>query len=135
MEVAVTVTVEEAIPEADAIVITGPQKTSIPGSGSTTHNYEATVYDQFQAVMADEEVTWSLAEEVTGVSIDENTAEVTVTSATEAGNFTVVATSQSNGNVSGELTVTLTEVTVSKLDSDYYAAGDTLEFTISGLKS
>jgi lysophospholipase L1-like esterase len=102
------VTLTTAAPVVNSIEVTGTTSIEIPVNGNTTAQYSAEVKDQSGNVMASETVTWSLAETVTGVSIDGN-GLVTVTDQAAAGSFTVVATSSTKTDVSGNLAVNLTE--------------------------
>jgi hypothetical protein len=89
------------------VEITGPTQIAIPGPGedAKTIIYSAIVKDQNGNELSGEIVSWNLAQEVKGVSINKNT--VTITSEAEAGNaFTIIASSDTD--VTGELTVNLT---------------------------
>ena len=93
------------------VVVNGTQTIQIPGSGQSavTENYTATILDQFGNAMPGEDITWTLQAPVAGVSIDAVTGNVTIANAdtTGAGSFTVIATSTTDGDVSGTLEVIL----------------------------
>ncbi len=126
-----------AEPVVTSIAVEGAELITIPADEPVTEEYTATVYDQNGAVMADEVVIWSLAEEVTGVSVDENTGVVTVGPDAEEGTFTVIATSVTDDSKSGQLSVDLVEQPLLKelqasvtTDRDDYAIGDTVVMTV-----
>jgi hypothetical protein len=64
--------------------------------------------------MPGEDITWTLQAPVAGVSIDAVTGNVTIANAdtTGAGSFTVIATSTTNGDVSGTLEVILSDIPI-----------------------
>ena len=95
--------------EIDYIIVYGENYIYIPNEedDENEEEYAATVYDQFEDEIKDESVTWSLEEAVTGVEIDENSGVVTVDDEAEEGKFTVVATSDTNGDIEGTLEVEL----------------------------
>ncbi|MEX2573755.1 MAG: filamin/ABP280 repeat domain-containing protein, partial [Balneolaceae bacterium] len=102
------VTMSLHILEVTSIEVTGDETLMLPTEGNTTTStYTSTVLDQYGQAMDGEEVTWSLDEAVTGVSIDATTGQVTITDEAEAGDITVVATSDTDGGVTGILEVTL----------------------------
>ena len=83
-------TVQITRPDPEITNVTVAESTAtltVPADGAqenATVDFTATVTDQFGTAVANPEVTWSLSEEVDGVSIDEN-GTVTVTNAAKAG--------------------------------------------------
>ncbi|MCR3921330.1 MAG: hypothetical protein NUK65_02295 [Firmicutes bacterium] len=73
---------------------------------SCLYTYTAAVSDQGEQYMEHETVSWSLAEEIVGVTINES-GEVTVTSEALPGSMVIVATSKTNPLVFSTLDVTL----------------------------
>lgn len=105
-----TLTVYRAPSVAQSIVISADKsELEIPtGDTSATATFGATFYDQYGDEMTAPSVTWSIADEVNGVSIDNN-GVVTVTkdaknSIPDSKKFTITATSGSFSG-SGKLTV------------------------------
>ncbi len=107
----ITLTLSPFVPVVTSIeIISGDTSISVPASGSATSTYTAVVKDQNGDAMSGEDVTWSVADEVYGVtifSLDSTSAELTVSSSTTAESCTVVATSVSNSSKLGQLQVTL----------------------------
>ncbi|MDO9538755.1 MAG: ice-binding family protein, partial [Methanocalculus sp.] len=101
------------------VTVTGTQTVPIPESGqpAVTKIYTAAVIDQFGNIMPGEAVTWALQTPVAGVSIN-LAGGVTVANAdiTNAGSFTVVATSATNTTITGTLKVILSDVSVDSVD-------------------
>jgi hypothetical protein len=87
------------------IAINGLDNITIPVKDSTTRQYTAVVNDQYGNEMAGEQVTWSLAAPVNGVSVDPATGVVTVDSNAVDGTFTLKAVSNTNEDVFGEKNV------------------------------
>jgi hypothetical protein len=87
-----------------SVEVTGVSSIAIPRSGedNVTSEYVATVKDVGGNTMTGQEVTWSLAAPITGVSIDSSTGIVTITPAAKTGSITVVATSVALPDVKGE---------------------------------
>ncbi|EFI32800.1 hypothetical protein Dthio_PD0098 [Desulfonatronospira thiodismutans ASO3-1] len=105
-------TMEVDLELEDLVVTTvnvdGPGTILIPEEGETeVVTYEAEVLDQYGAQM-EEEVTWSLDQEVDGVTIDDGVITVTHDADPDE-EFTVIATSVSDEDVTGEFEVSLTD--------------------------
>jgi hypothetical protein len=119
-DVSGTLEVILSVPDVPLVVtqvtMTGTQTIPIPESGQSavTENYTATILDQFGNAMPGEDITWTLQAPVAGVSIDAVTGNVTIANAdtTGAGSFTVIATSTTNGDVSGTLEVILSDIPI-----------------------
>ncbi|MFZ4395138.1 MAG: beta-L-arabinofuranosidase domain-containing protein [Kiritimatiellia bacterium] len=77
--------IETARGTPDKLQITGSDSLFIPPEGSTRAWYGARVLNLSGVVMADEPVTWSLAAQVKGVSLDTNLGYVTVHNLADAG--------------------------------------------------
>jgi hypothetical protein len=95
-----------------SIKIMGPNRVVIPSSDEEPEviTYTAKVEDQYGNEMQNETVTWRLfEEEVIGVSLAENI--ITITPETEVGTtFTIIATSDTDNNVTSELVVKITDI-------------------------
>ncbi len=110
--------VEESY-EVTMIGVSGAETINIPetGAGPVTVPYTAKVKDQYGNEMTDEGVTWSV-EDVEGndvsnnfVTIDTNgVISVTSEATAQQDSFTVVATSETNTDISGQLIVSLESI-------------------------
>ena len=102
----VQVVVATSIPSS--IEVSGTEKIVVIDTGATSYQYNAKVFDQYNDEMAEETVTWSVGGTTTGVSIDPDSGQVTITGSEviEAQTFTVTATSTTEGTVTGQLGVT-----------------------------
>jgi hypothetical protein len=88
------------------IAIVGADVVDVPTS-SSTYDYDAIVFDQYGHEMQGETVTWSVLEPKTGISVDAITGVVTIDQSTEAGTFTLIATSVSDSTISESKTITV----------------------------
>jgi len=106
--------VEEDEPEVILIEVYGDNVIFIPSEGDVTEEYTAVVRDQNGNVMAEEEVTWSV-EDVDGTDVDsgnvsinqEGVVTVSSTATAQEDSFKVIATSDTDGTVTGEIVVSL----------------------------
>lgn len=89
-------------------VTTSKTELLIPENGSKSFNSTAVVKDQVQLEMPKEKVKWSLEGITDGITIDEDSGDVTVTEKAHSGNLNVVATSVTDNNVTGKAVVKLT---------------------------
>ncbi len=102
----------------DDITVDGSSQVLIPAAGEqdNTYEYTATVLDQFDDEMEDEDVTWSLDGASGGVSIDPNSGVLSVSSDAFEETITVIATSVTDADLEGsmlvELVFDLTEYTL-----------------------
>ncbi len=87
-----------------SIEISGPDKVTIPATGSITKSYTAVVKDPNSVVLTCEPVIWSLNTPVQGIQINSTTGNVTIGSSAIGGTFIVKAV---NGSVAKTYTVTL----------------------------
>nr|WP_245252199.1 S8 family serine peptidase [Paenibacillus sediminis] len=90
-----------------SVDVNGPSTVTIPSAGSAAASYEAIVRDEYTTPMAGQKVTWSLKSPYAGVTIDKVTGKLNVTSDAVPGKIRVVASSVSNGAVTGTLKVYL----------------------------
>ncbi|WP_051412162.1 Ig-like domain-containing protein [Halonatronum saccharophilum] len=88
-------------------IISGSESITIPNPEDypEVRDYEGQIMDQYGRIMEGESIIWSLKEGVAGVSIEGN--QLTVTDGVEADNVTIVATANSNEDISVEMVVTL----------------------------
>jgi len=126
-----TTSVTVSSPEPHSINIVGNGSIIIPEpeEDDETETYTATVFDQQGYEITDENVTWSLGEQVDGVSINES-GKVTVDSDAEEGSFTVVATSASNNDIEGTLGVDLVPATTIQVGDPAITFNTTTELHI-----
>lgn len=96
---------ENTSPIAERIIINGADYLAVSEEGSIQVEYTATVLDQYNMPIADAGVTWSLVDDVYGVSVNAATGVVTVTDTVNATHFTLMATSASKTDVSAAKTV------------------------------
>jgi len=85
------------------VVVSGPGSIAIPETEVVTEQYTASVFNQFNQLMPEEEVIWSTIpdqDELPGVSIDDD-GVLSITADAEEDEILIVATSQSNPNVFG----------------------------------
>ncbi len=137
-----TVSVTRTIPAAKWVKITGQNDSSpitqfvIPAAtgaiSETSHDYKATVYDQYGKDY-NENVDWSFyPNTVTGVTkevsaTNTNVVTIKVGSNAIAGDFDIIATSCSSSAVNGKIKITLTNktpasLTVTQADTTYGTA-------------
>ena len=100
---------------------------AVPATGNITETYVAQVTDVYWNVIEDADITYSLAEEYTGVSIDANTGVVTVTSEAGAGagaGAGAIIIQASYNNECSKMTVNIeeTEATTIYFTKDIYTA-------------
>ncbi|MDG6244850.1 MAG: PGF-pre-PGF domain-containing protein, partial [Methanolobus sp.] len=100
-----SITLSRAPPRVTSISIKGDSYVIIPAIREDRFSYEAKVWDQYGVEIKYSGVTWSLASNVTGVSINSQSGLVTVTTEASKGFFTVMATSTEDSKVIGEKTV------------------------------
>lgn len=106
-----TVSLELPPPAVNSVIIEGSDKISIPPSGSIQIPYSVIVSDQYGQAMTGETVTWSLNQQVAGVSVDSSTGEVTVASTAVAGTeFALKATSAASSAVYAVKSITLIDL-------------------------
>lgn len=103
--VVISIDIVDAPGAVHNVVINGLDNITIPVKDSTTRQYTAVVYDQYGNEMVGEQVTWSLAAPVNGVSVDPATGVVTVASTAVNGTFILKAVSNTNEAVFGEKNV------------------------------
>lgn len=110
-----------AFPAPAAVHIEGSSNITIPVSADAgtpeVVNYSAKVLDQEGNPIEGAEVIWSLAEAVGGVSLSD-AGELTVTSGASAGSVIIIATSVSNGEVSGSYEVELLQETETEISTE-----------------
>lgn len=102
---------------ASRIVISGGEEKiykPAEGENKTTVPFTATIYDTIDQVMEDETVTWSIPENIEGISIDEN-GIVTVTNAIQFADqngldVKIRATSNSVSSVYAETTIHVNDI-------------------------
>ena len=106
-EKVITITKEVVVP---VITITGADNATVKllGQGDSTESYTYVVKDQYDRVVEEQTVSWSLKTPVTGVSVDAN-GLVTISDTTVDPSFILVATLDSDESVITEKTVTLTK--------------------------
>ena len=85
--------------------IKGPVTITIPVEGEVTETYTAVVLDGAGEEVTGQEIVWSLADEIAGVTVADG--RVTVTSAAEEGSFTLVAVLADQEEVRDSITVQL----------------------------
>ncbi len=128
-----TITLTEEEPEVTSIDIVGLKSVIIPASGENTVEYDAKVKDQFGNEMLAEEVSWELESEVAGVDIDD-TAKVTVDADTNADSFTLIATSETDEDITQNKTVDLEADSVENIEIETqpklsYTEGEKLDLS------
>ncbi|WP_102348285.1 Ig-like domain-containing protein [Bacillus sp. Marseille-P3661] len=103
-----TVTIKEQVtsPIVNSIVVDGPISITVPQLSNAVQ-YNATVYDQDGNVMSGEQVEWSLAYPVQGVSVNNTSGLVTVLNTASIGSFELMATSITDSSKSGNLVISL----------------------------
>ena len=94
------------------VVVSGPGYIAIPEDETVSEQYTATVFNQFNQPMPDEDVSWSTLpdhDDLPGVSIDDN-GVLSISPDAEEDDILVIATSASNPNVFGVRMVELEEI-------------------------
>lgn len=102
-------TVKRAAAEAKTITISGADAVTIPtGDTATMESYTAAVKDQYDSLMAAQNVEWSVSQ-ATGVSMTTN-GNLTVDNTAQAGDVTITATVKGSTDVTARKTVKLQSV-------------------------
>ena len=102
-------TVKRAAAEAKTIVISGADAVTIPtGDTAAMESYTAAVKDQYDSLMAAQNVEWSVSQ-ATGVSMTTN-GNLTVDNTAQAGDVTITATVKGSTDVTARKTVKLQSV-------------------------